>query len=123
MGVEKVIGIYFEGLLEAMDSLAGDVLCHLDAVLRHYQGVRFTDEHRQLIVEILERLRRKGMALEVNTSGFPLRQEPFPALDFLRQAIQQGVPLVAGSDAHRPEEVGRHFEQLPWLLARAVTPG
>jgi histidinol-phosphatase (PHP family) len=117
MGAEMVIRAYFEGLLEAVDSLAGDVLCHLDAVLRHYPGVRFTDEHRQLIVEILERLRRKGMALEVNTSGFPLRQEPFPALAFLRQAVRQGITLVAGSDAHRPQEVGRHFDQLPRLIS------
>jgi histidinol-phosphatase (PHP family) len=116
MGVEKVVRAYFEGLLEALDTFSGDVLCHLDAVLRHCTEVSFTDEHRQLIVEILGKLRRNGMALEVNTSGFPLRQEQFPALAFLRQAVQQGIPLVAGSDAHRPQEVGRHFERLPELL-------
>ena len=28
----------------------------------------------------------------------------------------RGIPLVAGSDAHHPDQVGRYFDKLPGLL-------
>jgi histidinol-phosphatase (PHP family) len=117
VGIEEVVSAYFTGLLEAITGLAGDVLCHLDAVLRHHPDLRFGEAHLRQIDEILAAMRRRGMALEVNTSGFPLRNETFPTVSILRRAVAMGIPLAAGSDAHRPEEVGRHFDRLPDLLA------
>jgi histidinol-phosphatase (PHP family) len=111
-GVERVISDYFATLLEAVEGLPGTVLCHLDAVLRHHPEVRFTGAHRLQITEIFRGMRKKGMALEVNTSGFSHRGEQYPATGILEEAVALGIPLVAGSDAHRPSEVGRHFERL-----------
>lgn len=116
LGVAKVVSAYFAGLLEAIAGLPGDVLCHLDAVLRHHPEIGFGEAHQLQIDAILAAVRRKGMALEVNTSGFPLRNETFPAVAILRRAVAMGIPLAAGSDAHRPEEVGRHFDRLMGLL-------
>jgi len=75
--------------------------------------VHFAGAHRRQITEIFQAMLEKGMALEVNTSGFSHRGEQYPAREILEEAIALGVPLVAGSDAHRPSEVGRHFERLP----------
>lgn len=111
-GVERVISDYFATLLEAVEVLPGTVLCHLDAVLRHHPEVHFTGAHRRQIREIFQGMLGKGMALEVNTSGFSHRGEQYPAAGILDEAIALGVPLVAGSDAHRPGEVGRFFERL-----------
>jgi histidinol phosphatase-like PHP family hydrolase len=36
--------------------------------------------------------------------------------------IGHGIPLVAGSDAHRPEDVGRHFEMIADHIRKAVSP-
>jgi histidinol-phosphatase (PHP family) len=116
VGIEKVVSDYFAGLLEAVNSLPGTVLCHLDAVLRHHPQVCFGQTHRRQIDEIFAAMRRRGMALEVNTSGIPLRGQPFPAVPLLQQAVALGIPLAAGSDAHRPQDVGRQFEQLPRFL-------
>jgi len=111
-GVERVISDYFATLLEAVFTLPGTVLCHLDAVLRHHPEVHFTAAHQRQISEIFQAMRHKGMALEVNTSGFSHRGEQYPARAILEEAVGLGLPLVAGSDAHRPSEVGRHFERL-----------
>lgn len=117
LGIEQVVSDYLAGVLDAVNRLPGDVLCHLDAVLRHHPEVRFGETHQRQIGAIFAAMRRRGMALEVNTSGIPLRGEPFPAVYLLRQAVAVGIPLAAGSDAHRPEDVGRYFDQLPGLLA------
>ena len=111
-GVERVIADYFAILLEAVETLPGAALCHLDAVLRHHPEVRFTAGHQRQISEILRAMAKKGMALEVNTSGFPHRGEQYPTQAILEEAAALGVPLVAGSDSHRPSEVGRYFEKL-----------
>ncbi|MBU3936315.1 MAG: restriction endonuclease, partial [Proteobacteria bacterium] len=95
-----------------IDVLPGTVLCHLDAVLRHHPEVRLTGAHLRQISEIFQAMHRKGMALEVNTSGFSHRGEQYPVRSLIEEAVALGVRLVAGSDAHKPEDVGRFFDRL-----------
>lgn len=111
-GHEKIISSYFSGLLEALEQIPATVLCHLDAVLRHSSNVLFTPQHQQMINEILTLLKEKNIALEINTSGFAMRGQPFPGPDILKRAVKQQIPLAAGSDSHRPQDVGRCFDRL-----------
>jgi histidinol-phosphatase (PHP family) len=61
-----------------------------------------------------------GAALELNTSGlYTAGGEAYPAPELLKAARRLGIPLVFGSDAHTPEEVGRDFEGAV-ALARAA---
>jgi len=115
-GVDKVINTYYQNLLKAVEMLPGQVLCHIDAVLRHHPGVSFTTEHYDRIDKLLEAVAKKNMALEVNTSGYKTRDEPYPSLTILKKAVNRKIPLMAGSDAHRPEDVGRFFDRLPELM-------
>lgn len=117
IGAEAVVTAYFAALTEAVAILDCDVLCHLDAVLRHLPGIRFNDDHRRQIGELLDAMQAHSVALEINTSGFDYRGTPFPAGWIVTEALRRNIPLRAGSDAHHPAEVGRHFERLPDLLA------
>jgi len=121
-GINQLLSRYFDTLHEAVAELPGTVLCHLDAALRHVPGLSLTDEHLQQIDNLLVSVKGKGMAIEINTSGFTMRGEPFPARKLLSMAIGHDIPLVAGSDAHRPEDVGRFFHDLPDYLTSAVYP-
>lgn len=61
-----------------------------------------------------------GMHLEINTAG--LRKpvgETYPGGELLAEARALGIPLVLGSDAHRPEHVGWAFDRAA-ELARAA---
>ncbi|MFC1843697.1 histidinol-phosphatase [Thermodesulfobacteriota bacterium] len=115
-GVDKVVSRYYKELLDAVDKLPGQVLCHIDAVMRHHPKVVITPEHNALIDDLLDSVARKNMSLEVNTSGYRIKDEPYPSLDILRKAVKMNIPLVAGSDAHCPEDVGRYFDRLPELI-------
>ena len=116
-GVERVITAYFSGLLTALEKIPASVVCHLDAVLRHHPQVFFSEEHHEQIRNILMLMKKKDIALEVNTSGFAFRNEPYPSRFILRQAKKMGIRFEAGSDAHRPQDVARYFKQLPEFLA------
>ena len=120
IGVEKVAAAYFAGLTRALAVIPADVVCHLDAVLRHCPSFAFTGDHFARVREILLLMRERDIALEVNTSGFALRGEPYPAMPILREARRMGIRLAAGSDAHRPADVGRYFDRLPGLLGEKV---
>ena len=117
VGVAEVISRYYKGLQEAVEELPGQVLCHIDAVLRHYPGATVSPEQEKLVDELLDLVARKNMALEVNTSGYALKNEPYPSPGILKKAVKRNITLVAGSDAHRPEDVGRYFDRLPEMIA------
>lgn len=117
IGADAVVAAYFDTLTEAVTALECDVLCHLDAVLRHLPGIRFNGGHRRQIEQLLDAMRANNVALEINTSGFDYRGIPFPAGWIVSEALRRGISLRAGSDAHHPSEVGRHFERLPGYLA------
>jgi len=115
LGTDGVISSYYTGLREAVENIPADVLCHLDAVLRHIPNISYSTEHERLINELLDAIAARGMAVEVNMSGYPIRGEPYPSIALLKEVVSRGIPLVAGSDAHRPEDVGRYFDRLPAL--------
>ena len=116
LGPNEVVKGYYKNLQEAVEKLPGQVLCHIDAVLRHHPNVEITPEHDRLIDDLLDAVARNNMSLEVNTSGYKIKNEPFPSLSILKKAVKRNIPLVAGSDAHRPEDVGRYFDRLPGLM-------
>lgn len=117
LGSDQVITAYFTGLREAVRALDGHMLCHLDAVLRHLPGLRFTADHHAQIDDLLAAMAEKNMRLEINTSGFVLRGEPYPARTILGRALKLGIPLAVSSDAHQPGQVGRYFDRVPGYLA------
>lgn len=111
-GTDSLLERYFTTLIEGVELLPGNVLCHLDAALRFVDGLTFSDRHLALIDRLLRAVSQKGMALEVNSSGFRIRGEPFPRRFIIEKAVGLGIPLTAGSDAHRPQDVGNRFSDL-----------
>jgi histidinol-phosphatase (PHP family) len=53
------------------------------------------------------------MAIEINTSGF-LKEigSQYPDDVIIKEIIQRNIPLLLGSDAHRPEYIGYMFEEI-----------
>jgi histidinol-phosphatase (PHP family) len=119
---DRLLHHYFDTLIEAVQYLPGTVLCHLDAGLRYQPDLRFSQAHTEKIATLLDIVKTKGMALEINTSGFAIRGEPFPAAQFVNMAIAREIPLVAGSDAHKPENVGNHFDRLRDFVNAGIRP-
>lgn len=115
-GCEEILHHYFRTLTEAVQILPGTVLCHLDAALRFQPGLTLDTTYLQPICTLLTAVKKKGMALEINCSGFRIRGEPFPTRFIVEEAIKLGIPLLPGSDAHNPKDVGRGFELLPDFL-------
>ena len=101
-----------------------DSLAHLTYPFR-YLPPQWREEGygrwRECIDAVLSALAEKGLALEINVSG--LRQEigrTLPDLPIIRRFRELGGEWVTvGSDAHRPEDVGRHIRDGLALAAEA----
>lgn len=112
---------YYRSLLEAVTQLPGTVLCHIDAALRYHPDRGAIEPPYHLIDALLDAVKKKNMALEVNTSGMAVRGEVFPGRKIAAMALKKNIPLVAGSDAHSPEHVGNHFDKLAELLPNTAS--
>lgn len=106
---DKLLERYIRALTLAAAVLPGTMLCHLDGALRFVPSAQFEQVNPALVRGLLSTIKEKNMSLEVNTSGFAIRGEPFPRKEILTLAVQLGIPLVLSSDAHRPQDVGNYF--------------
>ncbi|MDD3717356.1 MAG: histidinol-phosphatase HisJ family protein [Actinomycetota bacterium] len=108
---------YFDLLGEAAECGLFDVLAHPDLVKKF--GFRPDADVRHLHEDCLDRIAESGVVVEVNTAGLrkPVK-EIYPGEDFLRLCRERDISVTLGSDAHRPGEVGRDFEEALSLLRR-----
>lgn len=95
-------------------------LAHPD-VIRIYGTVeRFhPPTHEETLRRLLQACVDHEVCLEVNTSGldkgvYTLHPDPI----ILDWAAEMGVRLTLGSDSHRPENVGRHFDNTLAVLRK-----
>jgi histidinol-phosphatase (PHP family) len=107
--------LYFTELAR-MTRLGGfDILGHLDVLIRSgykYYGSYDPNLYEPLIREVLRNCIANGIALDVNTSALRRgAQVLLPGIDILRWYVEMGgMRVTLGSDAHRPGEIGAHFD-------------
>ena len=121
---EYSYGRYFDLLHEMVEWGEFEIIGHFDIFKRSSSNFydRFNPQkYKEKIIPILELAGKKGIGLELNTSG--LRGpygEIFPHPDILRWALKSGVEhFTISSDAHRAEEVGTNLDKAI-LLAKEV---
>ena len=122
IGAEKILNRYFTTLTEAVACLPGTMLCHLDGALRFLPEASLTQTHYELIDILLQAVKDNNLAIEINTSGVDIRREQFPNQRILAMALDYDIPMIFGSDAHKPEQVGRHFASLKTSLFSKPCP-
>jgi histidinol-phosphatase (PHP family) len=108
--------------LELMRRLAGsglfDIAAHFDVAKR--SGRSPTAHESDDIARTLDEIKRAGLCMEINTSGYRhpelARPEPYPSLSIVAQALALGIPLTVNSDAHAPDQVGLQFLEIETFL-------
>lgn len=122
--VADVYRRYYATLSEAAASGLFDVIGHPGNIgyFGHRPDAAALAEIEGEFVATLARLASagRGPCIEFNTGG-RLRPagETFPRPDLLPGLAGTGLPVVLGSDAHRPEDVGYGFAEASTLLAAA----
>lgn len=104
--MDQVYISYYELVLKLVRSGLFSIVGHLD-LIKIFGFKPDNVNIFSLIEPVLQEIKNTGMAIEVNTNGInkPVR-EYYPAIKILKEAIQQNIPIVFGSDAHMPDRVG-----------------
>jgi len=119
----EAYGRYFEMLLRTAESGLFNTIGHLDICKRygvlHYGAFdprRWETELHQVFQACLD----TNTGLELNLSGLrQYPQEPYPALETLKMARQEGLRLITvGSDSHRAEQFSASLIQDGFRLLR-----
>jgi histidinol-phosphatase (PHP family) len=101
---------YFDHLAESAESGLYDCLAHPDLVKNYHPDSWCFAILKPSIADALDRIAKTGIAMELNTSGLNKSySEMNPGLEMLGMMAERGIPVVIGSDAHRPHRVGEHF--------------
>lgn len=113
--IDKVYEQYFSKIEELAAMGLFDIVGHLDAIKKF--GHRPSYDLQPLYQRLALALKRADLVVELNTSGLDKEaREFYPARPLLEVLAAQGVPLTLGSDAHKPDQVGRYFDEARRLL-------
>lgn len=109
-GKEGFYRSYWRNLADSAETGLFDSLAHPD-LIKNYRAESYAFETWETeIVQALDRIAKTGVAMELNTSGvhksYP---EMNPGPDMLSLMLERGIPVVLGSDSHKPTRVGESF--------------
>lgn len=111
---------YFEHLAESAETGLFDALAHPDLVKNAVPEAWDLRALEDTVTGALDRIARSGVAMELNTSG---ASKPYAEMNpgplMLQWMNQRGIPVVVGSDAHRPGRAGDGFADALELLEEA----
>jgi HisJ family histidinol phosphate phosphatase len=108
--IEAFRKTYFNHLAVSAETGLYDCLAHPDLVKNYHPDSWCLAIVKENIASALDRIAATGVAMELNTSGLNKSySEMNPGLEMLRMMADRQIPIVIGSDAHRPHRVGEHF--------------
>jgi histidinol-phosphatase (PHP family) len=116
--VAEIYRRYYRKLGNAVRLGLFDLLAHFDLPKKF--GDLPEDDVADAVGETLDLVREHDLAIELSSAG--LRKpigESYPSDAILREMHRRKIPIAFSSDAHAPEEVGAHYDQLLAAAARA----
>ncbi|MGM0651274.1 MAG: histidinol-phosphatase HisJ family protein [Bacillota bacterium] len=116
--IDEIYSLYLDLLGRLCRSNLFDIVGHIDVVKKFgYRPENGLEDYWQNIVQILK---ETGACFELNTAGKDAPVGDFyPDRRLLELACAAGIPVTLGSDAHRPDQVGRFFHEAIALLKAA----
>ncbi|WP_096202665.1 histidinol-phosphatase HisJ [Bacillus sp. FJAT-45350] len=116
--VESVYRKYYETLMQSLLADLGPYkpkrVGHMTLVHKFQKKFPSSYNFNKEIVDILETISNNKMELDYNSAGVmkPLCGEPYPSESIVNKAINKGIPLVYGSDAHNAKGILQGVEKI-----------
>ena len=114
---EEFVRVYLAEVKKMICWGVVDSVAHFDFFrLRLFgEDVLRSDWYKEEVLGILELMREKGLALEINCAGFRSVGEQFPQRWVVGEAIRMGIGVTLGNDFHKLE-----FGELDEGISEAV---
>jgi len=101
---------YFRLLADSAETGLFDCLAHPDLIKNYKSQLWDFEQVRDEVATALDRIAKTGVAMELNTSGVQKSYEEMnPGLNMLQMMAERSIPVVLGSDSHKPSRVAEGF--------------
>lgn len=103
------INKYYLEMLRMVKEGNFDILGHMDYIKKYFEVSSFDED---LLYQILETIKAKNIALEINTGGIRRCKEQYPSNKILDiYAKEKGNRITYGSDAHEESELFTYIKE------------
>ena len=116
--VDAVYSKYYDTLEKSITSDLGlykpQRMGHITLVHKFQHRFHPSTSFDDRVYKILEKIQQQNYQIDYNGAGVvkPLCREPYPPERFAKRAVELGIPLRYGSDAHQAKDLGQGFESL-----------
>jgi len=112
---DRLYELYFELIQKAARSGLFDIIGHLD-IIKKFRIYPETDQS-ELIERTLKIIKENKLVVELNTGGMDRPCTEFtPSPTIVGRCYHHSIPMTITSDAHKTDQIGRHFETAVELI-------
>ncbi|MFX1238221.1 MAG: histidinol-phosphatase HisJ, partial [Promethearchaeota archaeon] len=119
IGIDDVYSQFYELNRKMISSkdFDFDIVSHFDLPKKFNKKPKKKDNFLEQVSKTLELIKKRDLTMEINTSGFRKDvKEQYPSNEIIKIMHNLDIPVLLGSDAHAPEEVGWEFERMIKIL-------
>lgn len=96
-----------------------DVVSHFDLPKKYNKRPFNKDLVMNEAIKTLKLIKKRDLTIEINTGGFRKEvKEQYPSFEIIKEMYELGIPILLGSDAHHPNDIGYKFKQTKELLCQ-----
>ncbi|MCF7623908.1 MULTISPECIES: histidinol-phosphatase HisJ [Bacillaceae] len=116
--VESVYAKYYDTLEKSIETDLGIYkpkrIGHITLVHKFQHRYPPASSFDERVYKVLEMIKDQRYELDYNGAGLvkPLCGEPYPPERFAKRALELGIPLIYGSDAHQAKDLGQGHQAL-----------
>ncbi|TXT61123.1 MAG: Histidinol-phosphatase [Promethearchaeota archaeon] len=94
-----------------------DIVSHFDLPKKYRFFPQKKESVKEEVLKTLDLIKEHNLAIEINTGGFRKDVgEQYPSISIIKEIKKLDIPVLLGSDAHKPEEIAFEFEKMIKLL-------
>jgi histidinol-phosphatase (PHP family) len=94
-----------------------DIVSHFDLPKKNNNFPLDKERVNEEIHKTLNLIKEKNLVIEINTGGLRKEvEEQYPESSLIREIQRLNIPVLLGSDAHKPKELAYQFEGTIKLL-------
>ena len=119
IGVDVVYTTFYNHLREMIQSkqFDFDIVSHFDLPKKFNKNPKNKEQFWEEVDKTLELIKKHNLVMEINTSGFRKDvKEQYPSTEIIKKMKELDIPILLGSDAHDPREVGWEFKKMVRIL-------
>ncbi|MFX1374805.1 MAG: histidinol-phosphatase HisJ [Promethearchaeota archaeon] len=120
-GTDRVYIFYYQSIqkMVSSDKFDFDILAHFDLPKKFNDIPTNKEEVNNEMMKTLEQIKKRDITMEINTSG--LRKdckEQYPSEQIIKEMYSLDIPVLLGSDAHKPGEIAWKFSEIIKMLKK-----